>query len=226
MTLTMQYLTVFAMSVSGAVLGAVYDVYRTILKEWKYLRWMGSILDFSYWIFALLWVLWSLHWANHVDMRLYIFLIMAIGLGLYRLLLRKAVVGSTVGMVMAVTWFLQAVWRIFLLTVVGPLLWLWRLLLALLRLIDRVARGIESILLWPFKPLLNTLEWLGRVLYRWTVQPLIEPVIKPVKKQIDAWMRPVRKFASQTKAKWKGFLRRVANWLTDSDSDENNQKRD
>ena len=147
MSLVTQYLTVLAMSVSGAVLGAVYDVYRTILAEWKYLRFLSSILDFVYWIFALLMVLWAIQWANNGDVRIYIFAIMAIGLGLYRLLLRKVVVGSTVGMVLAITYTCKTLWRIFMLVVIAPLLWLWRMFLGLLRLINRLAEMLEAAIL-------------------------------------------------------------------------------
>ncbi|MGZ4107381.1 MAG: spore cortex biosynthesis protein YabQ [Tumebacillaceae bacterium] len=224
MNLTMQYLTVLAMSGSGAVLGAVYDVYRTILKEWKYLRWMGPIFDFAFWIFALLLVLWTLHWANNGDMRLYVFLLIIIGLVLYRLLLSKFVIGSTVRIVLAITYTLQMIYRLFLITVVAPLLWLWRLVLAIVRMIDRLASVLERVILWPFKPLLATVEWIGRTLYRWTIVPLIEPVVKPLKRQLDRLIQPVHKFIKQSREKWKGFLRRVAKWLVDSDEDDDKPK--
>jgi spore cortex biosynthesis protein YabQ len=217
LSLYTQYLTVLAMSVSGAVLGAVYDVYRTILAEWRYLRWMSSILDFAYWIFALGLVLWALEWANDGDVRFYVFVIMAIGLALYRLLLRKLVVGSTVRMVLAITFLVKTMYRLFLMLVVTPLLWLWSLLLALLRLVDRMAAIFERIILWPFRPLLRALEWIMRKLYQLAIEPLIEPVMKPFRKHV---LFPVRKFFHDVKEKWKGFLRRVANWLVDADEDD------
>lgn len=220
MSLVTQYLTVLAMSVSGAVLGAVYDVYRTILAEWKYLRFLSSILDFVYWIFALLMVLWAIQWANNGDVRIYIFAIMAIGLGLYRLLLRKFVVGSTVGMVLAITYMCKTLWRIFMLVVIAPLLWLWRMFLGLLRMINRLAEILEAAILWPFGPLLRTIAWFGRTLYRWTIEPLIEPVLKPIRKKYEQLAKPVRKFVGDIRAKWKGFLKKVANWLVDSDKDD------
>ncbi|ARU60996.1 spore cortex biosynthesis protein YabQ [Tumebacillus avium] len=221
MSLQMQYLTILAMSLSGAVLGAVYDVYRTILQEWKYLRWLGPVLDFAFWVFALLLVLWALHGANHADVRLYVFLLLGIGLVLYRLLLRKLVVGSTVRMVLAITYFMKMLYRFFLLTVIGPLVWLWTALVGFWRIIDRLAQSIERMILWPFQPLLRMVSWLGRTLYGWTVQPLIEPVLKPLRKKVNTWLAPVRKFSGQARRKWKGFLRAVANWLVDKDEDEN-----
>jgi spore cortex biosynthesis protein YabQ len=214
MSLWTQYLTVFAMSASGAVLGAVYDVYRTILAEWKYLRFLGSILDFAFWIFALLLVLWSIHWANDGDVRLYVFLVMLIGFGLYRLLLRKIVVGSTVGVVKTITYLLKVLGRFLYLTMIVPLLWLWTLFLMLVRGIDRFAGVLERILLWPFGPLLGALEWTGRQLYRWTILPLVEPVLKPV-----------QKFIERVKQKWRGILRSVANWLVDQEDEDDESKK-
>ncbi|MBL0389118.1 hypothetical protein JJB07_21215 [Tumebacillus sp. ITR2] len=214
MSLWTQYLTVFAMSTSGAVLGAAYDVYRTVLKEWKYLRFLGPILDFAFWIFALLLVLWAIHWANDGDVRLYVFLVMLIGFGLYRLLLRKLVVGSTVGVIKTITYILQVIGRFLFLTVITPLLWLWSLVLAVVRGIDRLASMLEKVILWPFGPLLTLLEWSGRTLYKWTVQPLIEPVFKPIQKLIERGRR-----------KWKGFLKAVANWLVDKEEDDDETKK-
>jgi spore cortex biosynthesis protein YabQ len=216
----MQYLTVFAMSASGAALGAVYDIYRTILAEWKYLRFLSSILDFVYWVFALLLVLWSLYSANNGDVRFYVFLLLGIGLVLYRLLLRKIVVGSTVRMVLAITYAFQVLYRLFWLLVITPLLGCLRLTLALARLIDRLAAMLERVILWPFGPLLSVIEWLGRNLYRWTIVPLIDPVLRPVKRHV---IDPVRQFFVRAERKWKGFLRSVANWLINSD-DEDDEK--
>jgi len=220
MSLVTQYLTVLAMSVSGAVLGAVYDVYRTILAEWKYLRFLSAILDFVYWIFALLLVLWAIQWANNGDIRIYIFMIMALGLGLYRLLLRKFVVGSTVGMVMAITYACKTIWRLFLMLVVAPLLWVWKLFLAFLRMINRLAEMLEAAILWPFRPMLNTISWTLRTLYRWTIQPLINPIWKPIQRQYQKLAAPMRKFVADIRAKWKGILKKVANWLVDSEKDD------
>ena len=209
MSLWTQYLTVFAMSASGAVLGAVYDVYRTILAEWKYLRFLGPILDFAFWIFALLLVLYSIHWANDGEVRLYVFLVMLIGFGLYRLLLQKIVVGSTVGVVKTITYLMQVIGRFLFLTVITPLLWLWSLFLALVRGIDRLAKVLEKVILWPFGPLLTSIEWLGGKLYEWTILPLVKPVFQPVKKYI-----------ARVKQKWRGILRSVANWLVDQDDED------
>lgn len=220
MSLWTQYLTVFAMSASGAALGAVYDIYRTILAEWKYLRFLSSILDFVYWVFALLLVLWSLHWANNGDVRFYVFLLLGIGLVIYRLLFRKIVVGSTVRMVLAITYALRLLYRLFWMLVITPLIGLWRLTLALARFIDRLAAMLERVILWPFGPLLAIFEWLGRTLYQWTIVPLIEPVLRPAKRHV---LDPVRQFFIRAERKWRGFLRRVANWLVNSD-DEDEEK--
>jgi spore cortex biosynthesis protein YabQ len=222
MSLHTQYLTVLAMSLSGAVLGAVYDVYRTILQEWKYLRWLGPILDFAFWIFALLLVLWALHGANHADIRFYVFVLLGIGLVLYRLLLRKLVVGSTVRMVLAITYCMKMLYRLFLLIVVTPLMWLGVAALALLRTTERLAAILERLILWPFHPLLRMVQWLFETLYKWTIQPLIEPVLKSIQRKIQELLAPVRKFSGRLRRKWKGFLRTVANWLVDNDQDDEN----
>ncbi|MFD2170685.1 spore cortex biosynthesis protein YabQ [Tumebacillus lipolyticus] len=210
----MQYLAILSMSLSGAVLGAVYDVYRTILSEWKYLRFLGPVLDFLFWVFALLLVLVALHEVNHGDVRVYVFVLLGIGLVLYRLLLRKLVVGSTVRIVLAITFSVKMIYRLFMMLVVTPLLWIGSLLLALWRLIDRLAAGLERLILWPFQPLLRVCSWLLHKLYRLAIEPLVGPVV-----------RPVQKFVQRVKSRWKGFLRAVAKWLVGKDQDDDDNKK-
>ena len=89
MSLEAQYLTMVTMSISGALMGALYDMYQVLLKEWKFLRRFGAIFDFLYWIIASALVFSMLLFANYGDLRFYIFVILLLGYGIYRLLFQK-----------------------------------------------------------------------------------------------------------------------------------------
>lgn len=223
MTLETQYMTLLVMSLNGAVLGALYDMYRVVLRHWKFLRWAGPLFDFSFWILAFFLVFWSLMWANDGDLRIYVFVVLGIGLFLYRILLQRIVVGSTIGIIMGIRYLCLAVFNIFVLVVVQPLIQLWKLLLGVLRLLDRLLRVAETLILWPFKPLFwllirlyklvaGLLKFLLRPVYR-----LLDPYLAPIRKRI----RPVKRYASirikKLFQKGKGIAVNLANWLMNRD---------
>lgn len=224
-TLEAQYMTLLAMSINGALLGAVYDMYRVVLRHWKFLRWAGPIFDFAFWILGIFVVFWSLMWANHGDLRIYVFLVMLIGYGLYRIFLRRIVVGSTVGIIMGIRYICLTVYRLFLLVIVGPLKRIGLALLALLRALDRLLRVLERAILWPFSPLAKVLLWSGRLLFK-VLKTIARPVVKPLK----PCLRPFEKLAKQKVApvlrrvrqlfkKPKGIWTRLTNWLLNKDDD-------
>jgi spore cortex biosynthesis protein YabQ len=199
-SLMTQYLTLIAMSISGAILGAVYDVYRVVLKQWRFLRFFNPVFDLMFWIFALVLVFWALMWANNGDVRLYVFVILLLGLLVYRLLFRKIVVSGTVGVILGMKALGLLIYRMFLLLVVQPLLLLGRLLLALLRALDRVAQVIETVILWPFRPILRLLhKGLKRVFV-----PIEEPLVRYWKHMNNV----------------KGFLVSLSNWFFNRKDDE------
>jgi spore cortex biosynthesis protein YabQ len=198
-SLQTQYLTLIAMSLSGAVLGAVYDVYRVVLKHWRFLRFLGPVLDFVFWLFALILVFWALMWANNGDIRLYVFVLLLMGLFIYRLLFRKIVVSGTISVILGIKALVLFLYRLFLLLVVRPLFLLGRFMLALLGVLDRVARMVETVILWPFQPLLR---WLHKGC-TWALAPLEKRVAK-YRKDF---------------AKAKGFLASLSKWFFNQKDD-------
>lgn len=221
MTLEAQYMTMLVMSLNGAALGAVYDMYRVVLRHWKFLRWAGPILDFAFWIFSFLLVFWSLMWANKGDLRIYIFVVMAIGLFLYRIFLRKIVVGSTIGIIMGIRYVCIQLYKGFLFAIVRPLKGLFRLLISLLQAADRFLRVLERLILWPFHPLGKLLVWLLEKVMQLmgtALRPfirLLSPYLGPVVKQLAPKANRLKRFLRQGKGIWL----KVTNWLLNRDDD-------
>lgn len=153
MDLQTQYMTLIAMSLSGAILGAVYDMYRVVLKHWRFLRVLGPLFDLAFWFFAAILVFWALLWANQGDFRLVIFLLLCLGLLIYRLLFRRWVIGGTVGVILGIKAVLLFFYRLFEWLVIRPLEILLRLLAALFSVVARLFRVCERLLLWPFRHL-------------------------------------------------------------------------
>lgn len=188
-----QYLTLIAMSISGAILGAVYDVYRIVLKQWRFLRILGPVFDLLFWLFALGLVFWALLWANNGDVRLYVFIILLLGLFLYRILFHKMVVKGTVGVILGIKALCLFVYRMVLMLIVKPLIMLIHIFIMLLRVVDRIAQFLENIILWPFAPLLRILY----KFFRWIFRPVEKPCLQ-------FWGR-IKKVG--------GILTSLSNWL-------------
>ncbi|MFC4768556.1 spore cortex biosynthesis protein YabQ [Effusibacillus consociatus] len=223
MTLEAQYMTLLVMSINGVVLGAVYDMYRVVLRHWKFLRWAGPIFDFAFWILGIFLVFWSLMWANHGDLRIYVFIVLLIGYAIYRIFFRRIVVGSTIGIIMGIGYICLTLYRAFLLLVIAPLQKMWLALLALLRALDRLLRVFERAILWPFKPLKTILFWLARfllALVKVTARPFVKPLlpyILPVVNRLKTKAAPFVRRGRAMLKKGKGFWSRLTNWLLNRD---------
>ncbi|TCS74472.1 spore cortex biosynthesis protein YabQ [Effusibacillus lacus] len=225
MTLQTQYMTLMVMGLNGMLLGAVYDMYRVVLRHWKFLRWASPVFDLAFWVLAVFLVFWSLMWANNGELRLYVFVLMGIGLAVYRLLFRKIVIGSTVGIIMSIGFLCLSVYKGFLIFVVGPIQQLWRTLIIILRAFDRLLRVLEKVILWPFQPLGKILQWLGKQLFRWT-KKLSNPLIRPFLPYLSPWWNrlmqktaPVLDNFKSLAARGKGIWSRLTNWLFNGNED-------
>ncbi|WP_018131761.1 spore cortex biosynthesis protein YabQ [Effusibacillus pohliae] len=221
MTLEAQYMTLLVMSINGAVLGAVHDMYRVVLRHWRFLRWAGPIFDFAFWIVAIFLVFSSLMWANDGELRMYVFVVMMIGYVLYRIFLQRLVVGSTVGIILAIRYFCLTIYRGFLVVVIGPLAWAWRLLQSLLRTLDRLLQMLERLILWPFQPLGKMLLWLGGIAWKLAkrlIRPFV-PYLQPYVKRAGRLLQPIAWLIRAFLAGEKGIWARLANWLLNRDGD-------
>ncbi|UOF91824.1 spore cortex biosynthesis protein YabQ [Fodinisporobacter ferrooxydans] len=178
MTLEAQYMTMVAMTLSGAFMGALYDIYRILLREWKILKFFGPLADFLFWLAGFLFVFTALLWANHGDLRIYVFVILLIGYGLYRLLLQTFVVKSTMTIVHFIQFLIRTIYQLIIVLLVKPLLALYRVLLVLLRVLSRVGYVLEGGILWPFGLAWRILRWLFTPLFKSTQKILKKPYKK------------------------------------------------
>lgn len=224
MTLEAQYMTLLAMSVNGIVLGAVYDMYRVVLRHWKFLRWASPIFDFAFWILAMAVVFGSLMWTNHGDLRVYVFVVMLMGYGVYRIFFRRVIIGSTVGIILGIGYICLGVYRAFLAVVVGPVKRLLKALFALLRVVDRLLRiFIKRIILWPFSVLKKFSIVSGRLALKLSASALrpvvrpLKPYLQPVLQQVEKNVKPVLTRIQSVLQNGKGIWSKLTNWLLNRD---------
>lgn len=198
-------------------------MYRVVLRHWRFLHWTGPIFDFAFWIFSFFLVFASLMWANQGDLRIYIFVVLGIGLVLYRIFLRRVVVGSTIGIIMGIHFLTLQLYRGFLLIVVRPVKVLFRLLISLLRVADRILRKLEKLILWPFQPLSKLLGWILRKILQLialAARPLVyllEPYAKPIIQRIAPKLKPIYRRVRRFLKQGKGIWHKLTNWLLNRD---------
>lgn len=149
MELQMQYTMAILLSLAGAILGAVYDIYRTSLKEWRFLRRFSALFDISFWIFATVFVFTMLLGTSDGDVRIVVFVLLAVGLFIYRKTLHPLIVASTRILIRFVYQVFCFFWKMAMLCFVTPVRYLWFVFWVLLRRTDRTLQFLEPYLVWP-----------------------------------------------------------------------------
>ena len=76
----------------GLLLGLIYDVYRAFRMIIKPGKWFVAVLDLSFWVFAAFLSFFMLFRINGGEIRLYAFIGLALGWGLYTLTIGGLVV--------------------------------------------------------------------------------------------------------------------------------------
>lgn len=170
MDLTAQYAVAILMTSAGALLSAVYDVYRTSLREWRFLRRFAGLFDIAFWVFALIFVFTLLLGANDGDLRIVVFVLLAIGAFIYRRTAHPLVVASTALVVRFIYHVLKSAARLFMVLFVLPIMQLWRIVRWLWRLLDCLLAALEPIVAWPVVQTGRAFRFCARRAARWTAK--------------------------------------------------------
>ena len=205
MDLTAQYMTAVLMSGAGAFLGAIYDIYRTSLKEWRYLRPFSPLFDLLFWIFSLVFVFTLLLGVNDGDVRFVIFVLLFLGYVVYRFTLHRIIVASTRLTVRFILQLLRFMLRVLYVIFVQPVLVLYQGIRQLLHLIDRTLYLMEPIIAKPVMTVARSLWIVIKWMYRF-VRKFILPVV--------LWWKELMYHLSN---KYQTILRK---WLVPSSNDD------
>lgn len=124
---------------AGAAMGTVFDLYNTTLGSAGWLRWLRPAVDLSFWAASALGVYRIAYVADDGRVRLYLFVLIALGWLLYALTLRGIVVGSARTLVRVAAAVLRAAATVAAVLVLRPAL-------ALARAGGRLAVGLYRLL--------------------------------------------------------------------------------
>jgi len=167
------------MMLSGIGMGVVFDSYRIISDELRINRWWVPVFDILYWIAATVVVFQVLSASNEGEVRLYVFIGLLLGIGLYHWLFGRFVVRMVHNLIRAVKALARFTVRAFVLLVIRPLQLLFKLVKLLAAFLAAFTIFLFRIVLQLVRPFWWLLRWLTK------------PVARPLGKWIIGWARPL-----------------------------------
>ena len=144
-----QYATTLLMTGAGAVLATVYDIYRSSLEEWRFLRRFAAFFDFGFWVFALIFVFTLLLGVNDGDVRIVVFVLLGIGALVYWKTAHPLVAASTRLIVRVIYRVMTTVRSILTVLLVTPMVYLLRAVRRLAAVMNRALLKLEPLISWP-----------------------------------------------------------------------------
>ncbi|WP_240941851.1 spore cortex biosynthesis protein YabQ [Paenibacillus sp. HB172176] len=202
MTLSVQWLTMGVMLLSGLGMGIVFDGYRVLSNELRFPRWWLPVLDILYWMTAAVVVFRMLYASNNGEVRAYVFLGLAIGVLIYHWFMSKTVIRSVRWMIRAAQALIRFVLKVFHIIVVKPILLLYKIAIVSLGFGTAITIYLMKIVIQLLRPIY--------ILLWWMLRPMIKPLwrlLKPYwsKLQLRAGIGRLKAAAVN---KWKHWLRR------------------
>ncbi|WP_245599972.1 spore cortex biosynthesis protein YabQ [Paenibacillus harenae] len=176
MTLSMQWMTMAVMLLSGLGMGTVFDGYRVVSNELKFPRWWLPVLDVVYWMAAALVVFRVLYASNNGEVRAYVFIGLAVGVILYYLLLSKLVVILVKWVIHAFRKLIEFVLKCLDILIVKPIKLLYKLLIVILGFGTALTIFLSKIVIQLVRPFWRLLAWTVRPLFRW-IERLLSPIV-------------------------------------------------
>ncbi|WP_424768632.1 spore cortex biosynthesis protein YabQ [Paenibacillus sp. sgz302251] len=201
MTLSMQWLTMAVMLLSGLGMGTVFDGYRVLSNELKFPRWWLPVLDVMYWMAAAAVVFRVLYASNNGEVRAYVFIGLAIGVLLYYLLLSRIVIIIVKWAIGAVRRLIAFVLKCFDILFVKPILLLYKLLVVILgfgssltiflfKIVIQLVRPFWRLLAWMVRPLLRPIgRWLSLYLNKWQITEKLTKIGLLIAQWWSKWFR-------------------------------------
>ncbi|WP_063845970.1 spore cortex biosynthesis protein YabQ [Paenibacillus sp. FJAT-27812] len=201
MTLSMQWLTMAVMLLSGLGMGTVFDGYRVMSNELKFPRWWLPVLDVIYWMAAALVVFRVLYASNNGEVRAYVFIGLAIGIILYYLLLSKIVIIVVKWVIGAVRKLIAFVLKCLEILIVKPILLLYKLVMVILafgsaltifalKIVVQLVRPFWKLLLWMVRPVTRPLgRWLSPYIAKWQLAERLSKIGLLIAQLWSKWFR-------------------------------------
>ena len=182
-----QWVTLLYMLLAGSVMGLAYDSYRVMSLKLHFSKGLNAALDLLYWMAAALFVFRMLYAGNQGQLRFYAFLGLFLGVWIYFLIFSVTVRRFVVMLIQSVQYVCRLLWRLIVMVIGLPLLWLGNLLLGILKLLGRMLLSVLKLLRWLTKPIwVMPVRWISSLLLWLKARPWI---VKGSQLLIKIWKR-------------------------------------
>ncbi|MEC5426068.1 spore cortex biosynthesis protein YabQ [Virgibacillus sp. C22-A2] len=163
MTLSIQFLTMITMVLSGFYLGIIHDTYRRFASYWESKIVFSYLLEICFWLTQTIIIFYVLFRVNGGEIRLYIFAACLLGFAMYQVFaanVYKKLLEFAIGIITKIYRFFE---RMVQALIISPVKWV---IMLLLMIILWIIRFIGSVLLITLKILFTPIIWLLRLTYR------------------------------------------------------------
>lgn len=195
MSAAAQWSTIGWMAACGLAMGLAFDLCRVVTHRFRLPRWLLPALDLVYWTAATIAVFRVLLGHNHGEVRLYVYLVLGIGVTGYFGLFSPQVLRIAARLLDAGIRAVRWIWRMLRIVTVTPVTLLVR---SLAKLLDVLFLITAAILVWIGRLLLAPLRPVGRYVWK---------KLLPVRRLIRSWLAAAGRWKDKLNAVWD-LLRR------------------
>ncbi|MHA0857620.1 spore cortex biosynthesis protein YabQ [Paenibacillus sp. CMAA1364] len=182
-----QWITLLWMLFSGASMGLVYDSYRVLSIQFRCPKWTIHLMDFMYWCGMAIFIFRMLYISNQGELRFYVFIGLFLGVWCYFLILSVTTQRFVVMLIKVIQFVLRVIERLIMVTLWIPVRTLYRLVVAVIRVIWTVCVFIMGIVWRCLYPLWYVLKWISRpVLSKLDNQPWMKKIKRA---SVNLWNR-------------------------------------
>ncbi|MBO9605916.1 MAG: spore cortex biosynthesis protein YabQ [Paenibacillaceae bacterium] len=187
MTLPVQFLSLGMMLGCGSALGIVFDIYRVLTGQLRIARWLIPFFDLVYWTAGTIGVFVALEYSNFGQVRIFVFLGLAIGVCFHFAFLS----GPTVKLVLLAIRLVRAAFRLLLrildVLIVTPILFVYKLFTIFIGFLAAVAIFLGKIVIQLTYPLWRLVIFAAQ--FFWRRVKWLSILVQAVKKGLDAIRR-------------------------------------
>ncbi|UOG07780.1 spore cortex biosynthesis protein YabQ [Bacillus altitudinis] len=209
MTLTVQFYTMLSMAAMGIWLGASLDTYKLFVNREKTAKWLLVIHDLLFWVVQGLLFFYVLLLTNEGEFRLYIFLAVALGFSMYQALMKQLYMNILKFVMRCIYQTVLFLKRLIMSMVFQPIRWivgliisallfLFHLLLRLVRFAFRLVWKVLYIVCYPLIWLLNV-TIIHRIPEKWRTS------MRLFFSKGAGILQGIKKVSRTMKTKWKQF---------------------
>lgn len=169
MTLSVQFITMIAMVLSGFYLGIIRDTYMRFTPYWKKRIILTYFMEICFWLTQTVLLFYVLFRVNGGELRLYIFAACLLGFSIYQVFAAnsyKKILEQIIRVLTATYRFIERIIRVL---IIAPIVWIVK---ALLLLIVFLLQAVGTILLFVLKVLILPIKWVLQLVYYLLPKPI------------------------------------------------------